>query len=166
MAKSSTGTILLLGGAGVAVYGYLNGWFSSLGLGPVVAATPAAAAQAATQGVILYVTPSGTLSSTPTPYSYNAGGSASVPAPVSNPPYIVPAQNPVPAVPSGYTAVNTLDSGTVFLRNDVYATEFAKNIQVASPVANITMATIKSDAGLTAYNGFRGYVGALTGRYL
>jgi hypothetical protein len=40
MAKDSGTTILLLGGLGVAVYGYFQGWFASFGLAPAAAAAP------------------------------------------------------------------------------------------------------------------------------
>jgi len=46
MAKDSGGMLLLLGAAGVGVYGYMNGWFAQWGLGP--AATPLVGAPAGT----------------------------------------------------------------------------------------------------------------------
>jgi hypothetical protein len=43
MAKDSGSTILILGGLGVAVYGYFQGWFSAFGLAPATTATAAPA---------------------------------------------------------------------------------------------------------------------------
>lgn len=46
MSKDSSSAVLLLGGIGVAVYGYFQGWFASLGFSP--AASPSTAVTAAT----------------------------------------------------------------------------------------------------------------------
>lgn len=145
---SSMGMLLLLGGAAYFAYEYFLAPQAVNTLAK--AATDPSTANAAPATRIAYVTPGGTLTSTPAPYSYNAGGTSATPLTpaqaAANPAYITAAAGAAP--PNGYTTVNTIDAGTVFLRNDMYAAEFAKNIQVASPVANITLASIKTDMGL------------------
>lgn len=189
MAKSNT--IILLGIAGVGYYGYTQGWFNSLltsfsgttatpkpaTLTPAQAAAAAIAAanmSTAPPPAVYTYNPVGTTASVlPTPTSTAAipvNTPANTEADVSNQaaqrlPYIIPNASIVSVVPNGYTTVNTLDKGTIFLRNDLYATVFAQDIQVASPLANITLATIRSEAGgLSGLGDYQRHMYSRTGR--
>lgn len=162
----------MVGIAAVAVYGYLEGWFSSLI--PVASATPVPTGTGTAQNPTGTSNPinAGTqIVNAPTPsytppavYSYNPAGAAAASLPATAAPYIVATAGQV--VPAGYSTVNTVDSGTVFLRDDLYAKAFAANIQVASPLANITLAGMKSAAGVSglgmAPNGL-GYTSSWSG---
>lgn len=149
MAKDSTGIILALGGAGLAYYGYTQGWFASLGFGTPAqvsaagaafvggaGATPAMAAaqqQAAAQAALL-----NQLASQGKPTSTGAPVSSSVPAlgtvvntasdiaaqAGANLLYIVPGATMAGQAPAGYVLMAVTDrtaapSGFVYLRADV-----------------------------------------------
>lgn len=134
-------------------------WIALLGVGAYLAyeyfLVPNAVAS--TTNAVLNPQATGTpVSSAPTPtstytppavYSYNPAGAAATNLPTNAAPYIVATAGAAP--PAGYSTVNTTDNGVVFLRDDLYAKAFAANIQVASPLANITMAGLKSAAGIS-----------------
>lgn len=136
MAKDSTGILLLLGGAGVAYWGYTQGWFASFGLTPAGTAaapatnpTPNATITAAQAAAVLAAAQAAA-----------AAASASAPPPAlgttvtsatdvlkqigAQDPFVIPDAATAAAIgapPSNYGAVTTTDKGVVFLRPDVYS---------------------------------------------
>jgi len=176
MAKGSSNTILLLGAAGVAVYGYMQGWFDSIlssfggGVAPVLAANKPAAAPA--------VTPVPPLGTTVT----NAADALRQVA--ANDAFVIPdAATFVSfqgALPGGYNTVTTTDKGQILLRPDVYAAvsnvlsnrvkraasagASATSIQNAGQTTLAEIQTMMSTQGLSGWNDFQRHIAVRTGR--
>lgn len=168
--------LLLLGAAGVALYGYFNGWFSSL-----TTAVMASPAPTPTTGTVNPVTNPATqivnAPSTPPPIGTvvtNANDLAAQAA--ASYMYILPAQsigNLLSLVPNGYTPIVTADYGTVYLRNDVFGVvstdlqnRIARAVNAGAAATSIQQSTqlsldqIKVDAqtaGLSGLSGLMGY---------
>lgn len=175
MAKDSTGTILLLGGLGVAVYGYMNGWFNSFlgGTSTVLAAaTPATPTTPATPAA----RPVPVLGTTVT-------NSTDALAQISaNDPYVIPDAATFASMqtvlPSGWASVQTTDKGGVFLRPDVYgAVQSVIQGRLAraagAPVTSLQTAALTNlgeiqramtNQGLSGLGDFRRHMYARSGR--
>ena len=190
MAKDSTGTILLLGAAGLAFYGYTQGWFNallvSLGMpipagtinpnGPTIidtvtgktltpaqqaALTAAAAAQTGSAA-----TPAPTVPALGTTVTSAAQVAAQVGA---NDPYILPDATTYGAYsvspPMGYASFNLTDKGNVLLRQDVAN---AANLQVgttSNPISLTDLQALMSTKGLSGGLGdYRRHLYSRTGR--
>lgn len=174
MAKGSSNTILLLGAAGVAVYGYTQGWFNTIlasfggaAAAPAIAAKPAAA-----------VTPVPPLGTTVT----NAADALRQVA--ANDAYVLPdAATFVSfqgALPGGYNTVTTTDKGQILLRPDVYAAvsgvlsnrvkraadagASATSIQNAGQTTLAEIQTMMSTQGLSGLGGLQRHMLTRTGR--
>jgi len=154
MAKeSSTGTILLLGGLGVAVWGYFQGWFSSLGFTPAAAkpvtGTPAASTAATPPAATAAAPKLGTiLTSAAQLAAQVAAGDA----------YILPGPSLISSPPTGYTlatdsnnaevgfAAGNTAPGSFYLRDDVaaalVATINAGQLATQTGPGNVTTATL------------------------
>ena len=194
MAKdSSTGTILLLGGLGVAVWGYFQGWFSSLGFAPAAAATtpgttttttttstaanpPAATAAAPKLGTVL-------TSAAQLAAQVAAGDAYILPGPtlISQPPTGYSLASDSNNAEVGYPATNTAP-GTFYVRNDVAAALVgvlnAAQVATHTGPGNVTTATlyqfpiqsltqlqqIMTAAGLSGLGGLAQYMYTRTGR--
>lgn len=132
MAKDSGGTILLLGGLGVAVWGYFQGWFASFGFAPGAvgfdntAAGRAAAAAAGPGSTSSAVSGGGTAAAGPPALgTHNVNAAQALQQVAANDAFILPdpatfAQLQA-APPSNYGFIQTTDAGGVFLRPDVYS---------------------------------------------
>lgn len=141
------GPILLIGGIGVAVYGYMNGWFNfgtttttttTGGVPPPAPGTPAGTTQTNTAPAS---------SSTPPPLGtvVTTTAQANLQA-AANDPYILPGsalQSVAP--PAGYQFINTQDYGNIWARNDVAAAAINYQNAVAANVAtaNATVAQLQ-----------------------
>lgn len=176
MAKDSTGTILLLGGAGLAAYGWYAGWFANFL--PATAASPAKtpAAGGGSSSAPPPVPPLGTTVTTA------ADALAQVAA---KDPYILPTApvyaQLIAALPAGYQVMTTTDAGGVLLRQDVYAavsTDVANRIsramssgasgasvQAAGLLTTEQIKQVMSNQGLSGLGDYRRHLAARTGRY-
>lgn len=178
MAKGSSNTILLLGAAGVAVYGYMQGWFDSIlsSFGVSAAAAPVIAANKPAAAPV--VTPVPPLNTTVT----NAADALRQVA--ANDAYVLPdAATFVSfqgALPGGYNTVTTTDKGQILLRPDVYAAvsgvlsnrvkraadagASATSIQNAGQTTLAEIQTMMSTQGLSGLGDFQRHMGMRTGR--
>ena len=137
MAKDS-GTILLLGGLGVAAFGWYKGWFASFGF-PGPAATPsttitAAQLAAMQQAAAAAASGSGSSSGPSIPAVGTVVDAAGIAAQVAaNDSYIVPSASAVSQAPTGYVMVGVADksaapAGVIYLRADIAK----KNVDTAN----------------------------------
>lgn len=180
MAKDSTGTILLLGAVGVAVYGYTQGWFSQLfGVTAIPGTTTLDASQtAAIKAQLAALAAQGTNpppTASPTPAAVPALGTTvtsagQVAAQVAaKDPYILPdattwgAYSVTP--PAGYSNFNLSDKGNVLLRQDVAS---LANLQVGAtgnPIALTDLQGLMTTKGLSGGLGdYRRHLYSRTGR--
>lgn len=178
MANNSTG-ILLLGGAGLAIYGYLNNWFASMGF-PYASAVPVA-----TPVTVATAAAAPPVSSGPPPLGTTVTTANDALAQVAaNDAYIIP-DAPTAALlrsatPAGYSWITTTDKGPILLRADVYApvqTNLTNTINRATAAGaaltsiqaagQITLAGIQqimSTAGLSGLGDFKRHMFTRTGR--
>lgn len=179
MASNSTGTIVLLGGVGVAIYGYMNNWFASMGFpyaSAVPVATPATVSKAAAAPPV---------SSGPPPLGTTVTTANDALTQVAaNDPYIIP-DAPTAAVlqaatPSGYSWITTTDRGPILLRSDVYgavqtnltntinraiaAGAALTSVQAAGQTTLPQIQTAMSTNGLSGLGDFRRHMFSRTGR--
>lgn len=180
MAKDSTGTLLLLGAAGVGVYGYMNGWFTQWGFGPGAVAVTPAAKQAAPAGPAIPAF--GTIVHSLSDVAAQAAAKDL---------YIIPDAATISQAPSGYTLVKCSDmtacpGGALYVRNDAASALVATTNSVMGAVAQATgvpatpvtlanlyqfpisdlsglQSSIKT-AGLSGMGDFQRYVYSRTGR--
>jgi hypothetical protein len=174
-------TILLLGAAGVAIYGYFQNWFASFGFASTAAAaTPAAPAS---------TTPAASTASVPALGSV-VHSAADVAAQVAaKDPYILPDNSVISQAPVGYVlAANSTPAetgttnGQFYLRSDVADAVVAliNAVNTAAgrgasaslltlynfPIANLAqLKTIMSSKGLTGLGDYQRHMYTRTGRY-
>lgn len=138
MAKE-TGTILLLGGAAVAIYGYFQGWFSGLTTktAPSPAPPPTTTAPGTTGGPANTVPPMGTVVvSVPQALAQVAAKDAYV---MPNMDVYVALQTQIPAN-SGYNFYVDSNGVPLLLRDDVYN---ALQASPAGAAGTVSLADIK-----------------------
>lgn len=190
MAKDSTGTFLLIGAAGLAYYGYTQGWFSSLfGTSTAGSTTLTAAQLAAIQAAAGSLNPPPTASATPPPEVPALGttvtnANQALQQVAANDAYILPDAGTFAtlqtALPAGYNVAQTTDKGGILLRSDVYnalqtlignrvskasaAGASLNSLQNASNVTLNDIQTMMSTQGLSGLGDYRRHLYSRTGR--
>lgn len=145
----STGLIVMLGAAAVAIYGYTQGWFTSLTTVPVT--TPATGATQTSNPITNPATQIVNAPSSSVPplgTIVNNGNDIAAQA-AAHLAYINPSAAAVSQAPSGYTMVHVSDmsaapSGVIYLRNDIAQKDLATAnavINAANQVAQVMAAT-------------------------